>query len=60
VKAKRVENHHSGEKGVFWYTRDKAWESKMNMNDQALLGGKFKPKDSTPDEVITRHIYIYI
>ena len=51
VKAKRLENPHSGAKGVFWHTRDKAWEAKMKINGQWLYGGKFTPKDSTPEEV---------
>ena len=51
VKAKRVEKPHSGEKGVLWHTRDKAWEVKMVINGQTLYGGTFKPKDSTPEEV---------
>ena len=51
VKAKRVENPQSGVTGVFWHTRDKAWEAKMKINGQWLYGGKFTPKDSTPEEV---------
>ena len=51
VKAKRVENPHSGAKGVFWHTRDKAWEVTMNINGKTLYGGTFTPKDSTPEEV---------
>ena len=51
VKAKRVENPHSGVKGVFWHILDKAWEVKMRINGQTLYGGKFTPKDSTPEEV---------
>ena len=50
VKAKRVENPHSGAKGVFWHTRYKAWEVTMNINGQTLYGGRFMPKDSTPEE----------
>ena len=37
--------------GVFWHTRYKAWEVKMNINGQTLFGGRFTPKDSTPEEV---------
>ena len=51
AKAKRVENPHSGVKGVFWHTRNKAWEVTMNINGQRLYGGTFRPKDSTPEEV---------
>ena len=51
VKTKRVENPHSGVKGVFWHILDKAWEVKMHINGQTLYGGKFTPKDSTPEEV---------
>ena len=29
VKAKCVENPHSGVTGVFWHTRYKAWEAKI-------------------------------
>ena len=51
VKAKCVENPRSGVKGVLWHTRDKAWEVTVNINGKTLYGGKFKPKDSTPEEV---------
>ena len=51
AKAKRVENPHSGVKGVFWPTRNKAWEVTVNINGQTLYGGTFVPKDSTPEEV---------
>ena len=51
VNAKRVENPQSGVIGVRWHTRYKAWEVKKNINGQTLFGGKFKPKDSTPEEV---------
>ena len=51
VKAKRVEKDHSGAKGVFWHTRDKAWEVTMNFHGKTLYGGTFTPKDSTPEEV---------
>ena len=51
VRAKRVEKPHSGVKGVLWYTRDKAWEVKLNVNGKKLHGGYFMPKDSTPEEV---------
>ena len=51
AKAKRVEKPHSGVKGVLWYTRDKAWEVKLQINGKTLHGGTFKPKDSTPEEV---------
>ena len=51
MKAKRVENPHSVVKGVLLHTRYKAWEVKMNINGQTLYGGRFKPKDSTPEEV---------
>ena len=46
-----MENPHSGVKGVFWHTRDKAWEVTMNINGKTLYGGTFTPKDSTPEEV---------
>ena len=49
--ARGVENPHSGAKGVFWHTRGKAWEVKMMINGQTLYGGRFIPKDSTPEEV---------
>ena len=51
VKVKRVENPHSGVPGVRWHTRFKAWEVTMNIDGQTRFGGKFKPKDSTPEEV---------
>ena len=51
MKAKRVENPYSGVPGVRWHTRYKAWEVEVNINGQTLFGGKFTPKDSTPEEV---------
>ena len=51
VKVKRVGNPQSGAKGVLWHTRYKAWEVTMNINGQTLFGGRFMPKDSTPEEV---------
>ena len=51
AKAKRVENPHSGVKGVFWHTRNKAWEVTMNINGQTLYGGTFMPKDSAPEDI---------
>ena len=36
---------------VFWNTRDKAWEVKMNFHGKTLYGGYLKPKDSTPEAV---------
>ena len=51
VKAKGVENPHNGVTSVFWHTPTKTWEVKMNINGQTLFGGRFTPKDSTPEEV---------
>ena len=51
VKAKHVENPHSGVPGVLRHTRYKAWEVTMNINGQIRFGGKFRPKDSTPEEI---------
>ena len=51
VKAKRVENPHSGVPGVLWHTRYKAWEVKMNINGKTFFGGRFTPKGSTPEEI---------
>ena len=41
----------SGVTGVVWHLPSKAWEVKMNIDGQTLYGGRFKPKDSTPEEV---------
>merc|ERR1712046_330641 len=51
AKAKRVEIPQSGVKGVLWYTRGEAWEVKIQINGKTLHGGRFKPMDSTPEEL---------
>ena len=51
AKAKRVENHQSGVKGINWHTSKKAWTVRLKINGKQLCGGTFKPKDSTPEEV---------
>ena len=51
AKAKRVENPQSGVKGINWHIRKKAWLVRLQINGKQLFSSKFKPKDSTPEEV---------
>ena len=51
AKAKRVENPQSGVPGIHWHVRQKAWIVRIKVSGKRLSAGRFKPKDSTPEEV---------
>ena len=49
--AQREETPQSGVKGINWHTSKKTCRVRLNINGKELCGGRFKPKDSTPEEI---------